>query len=242
MKTHLSPSAFIQLHKHCQANYVYGTFEITEPMLIGSYVDAYFSGKLEDLQNGENSHLIFTNKGTLRSSFKMAEEIIEVIKSDKLFHEYIISGNLQYKVQGEIGGVEYLGFIDNFIEHKAIVDLKIVKSIREHIWNDLTKIKENFITSYGYDYQLAIYQDLIYQKTGELLPCYIAAVSKEKGYDREIIYIPDEVLHERLEEVKELSSYYLKIRQEKTIPFRCEKCKYCRSSKKLETPLHLYDL
>ncbi len=54
--------------------------EPTTAMLIGSYVDSYFDGSLDEFR--ENNPEIFTQKGELKSSFKNAEEIITRIERD----------------------------------------------------------------------------------------------------------------------------------------------------------------
>ena len=241
-KEHLSPSSFVSMLKRCQAAEVYGQKETTEAMLIGSYVDAYFSGTLDNLKSGVNSPLIFTQKGELRSNFKMAEDIIEVIKADDLLYQYVSGGELQKHVSGEIAGVKFEGYIDNYVKGKLISDLKVVKSIREKIWNPELGQKESFVKAYGYIYQLAIYQELIRKETGDLLPCFISAVSKEKGYDKEIIYLPQEELNIALDEIMQLAPHFLEIRQGKAVALRCENCEYCRKTKKLIEPIHLDDL
>jgi len=244
-KTKLSPSAFKKLHKGCQAEYIAiknneWVQVTTAPMLIGAYVDAYFSGRLDKFKL-ENSELVLTKKGDLRSDFVMANDIIEAIKSDKFFLNYL-TGEQQREFNGVISGVPYHGFTDFYIPQKAIVDLKIVKSIKEKIWNNEMRIKQNFIETYGYIYDAAIYQELVYQETGESLPFFIAAVSKEKGFDKEVIYIPQDELNKALDEVKEISPYYYKIRTGKHLPMRCESCEYCRTTKRLTETVNMYDL
>lgn len=241
MKEHLSPSAFCQLHLHCQDAYINGVRETTAAMLIGGHVDAYFSKTLHEFVNKDNNYkLIYTTKNELRADFQMAENIIKVIEADPMLLSYVSSGSLQHKVEGKIADVPFLGYIDNLIKGKAIVDLKVVKSIKQLIWNDKFRCKESFIDAYGYIYQLAIYQELHFQMTGEKLPCFIAAVSKEKGHDKEVIYLPQEKLDEAIEEVKQYSKHYLNIRMGKVEPERCGTCEHCFKTKILKDTLH-YD-
>ena len=47
----------------------------------------------------------------------------------------------------------------------------------------------NFIEYWGYDLQAAVYQEVVYQNTGERLPFFVAAASKEEETDIELIWI-----------------------------------------------------
>ncbi len=66
--------------------------EITTAMLIGSYVDAWFEGTLN--QFAENTPELFNKNGTLKADFIKANEIIERVKKDPLFMKYM-SGKKQ---------------------------------------------------------------------------------------------------------------------------------------------------
>ena len=61
----------------------------------------------------------------------------------------------------------------------------------------------DFIQYWGYDIQGAVYQEVVYRNTGKRLPFFIAAASKEKETDIELIWIDDEHLHEKLIEVEQ---------------------------------------
>ena len=64
--------------------------EKTTALLVGSYVDSYFEGDLENFKT-ENPE-IFKKDGTLKAEYIQAEAIIQRILRDKLFCEYM-SGN-----------------------------------------------------------------------------------------------------------------------------------------------------
>ena len=207
--------------------------EPTTPMLIGSYVDAYFDESLEDFKKEKPQ--IFTQKGELRAEFKKAEEIIQFAEQDSFFMDYIKGeGESQVIVTGEIGGCHWKGKIDRLHRGKAIVDLKVVASIRDLIWIDYEKRKLNFIDAYGYINQGAVYQELYYQMSGERLPFYIAAITKEKVPDKEIFHINDEILQEALKDIKINLPSVFKIKSKELPPVECGVCDYCKSVKKLE--------
>lgn len=210
--------------------------ESTSALLIGSYVDSFIEGTLSRFK--ELHPEIFTQKGTLRADYVQADEICKRISSDEMFMKYL-GGEHQKIFTGTINGVEFKGKLDAYHKGKAIVDLKVVKDF-EPIWKNGRKM--SFIECWGYDIQLAIYQELVYQSTGKKLPCFICAVTKEKTSNLEIISIPQERLDDCLELVKINVPHYNDIKQCKIQPTRCGKCDYCKSTKKIESPIHYLDL
>ena len=74
----------------------------TTALLVGSYVDAHFSGTL-DIFQAKNSE-IFTKSGSLKSEYQQAEYIIQRIERDEMFMQ-MISGEPQRILTGEIDGV-----------------------------------------------------------------------------------------------------------------------------------------
>lgn len=208
-------------------------------MLVGSYVDEYFSGGLEKFK--EKNPQILTSKGELRADFMKAEEIITFIKKDALFMEYI-SGESQVLVTGEIGGVKWKGKIDSLHRGLAIVDLKVVASIRDKVWNPFTRQKVNFIEASGYVEQGAVYRELYYQMTGEKLPFFIAAVSKEEYPDKEIINVPDTTMDMALKAIEQKVKYLKPIWERKFAPVPCGVCNYCKSVKVLNNTISMIDL
>lgn len=218
------------------------TGEYREPesdsLLIGSYVDSYYSGTL-DLFKAETPQ-IFTQKGELKAQYKHADEIIRRAERDSLFSQYM-SGEKQVIFTGKITGVPYKIKVDSYHPDKCIVDLKCVKDFNS-IWNEEKRIRQNFIDYWGYTYQAAIYQEIVRQSTGQILPFYIAAITKEKEPNINIFWIPDEILADKLETVKQLSPRFEKIKRGKLKPQKCEHCNYCRFSKSLTGPKNYAEL
>ena len=215
--------------------------EKTTAMLTGSYVDAYFDNDLPKFKI--NNPEIFTLKGDLRADFKKADEIIAEAEKDDFFISYVRgNGQSQVIVTGEIGGVQWKGKIDRLHKGIIIVDLKVIASIREKIWCDFEHAKLNFIDAYGYIRQGAVYRELYYQMTGEKLPFYIAAITKEKVPDKEVILIPDGYMDMALEEIKLNIPYVMKIKNGELPAVGCGQCDYCRSIKKLESAIMYEDL
>ena len=203
--------------------------ETTIPMLVGSYIDSYFEGTLEDFK--ENRPEIFTKQGTLKAEYRQAEIIIERIKKDKLFMEHL-DGEKQVIMTGEIGNAKFKIKMDSYIKDKAIVDLKIVKDIKERFWvKDYGYV--NFIENWGYDLQLAIYQEIVRQNTGKKLPCIIAVADKQKVPNIDLIKIPQWVLDDCINGIEGNIDHILKLKSGEIEPTRCGQCDYCKSTKVL---------
>lgn len=210
--------------------------EYTSALAIGSYVDSFIEGTLEQFKNEHPE--IFTLKGTLRSEYGQAEELCRRISKDEMFMKYL-GGEHQKIFLGKIANVDFKGKLDAYHEGKCIVDLKTCKDF-EPVWKNGHKM--SFIEAWGYDIQGAIYQELVYQNTGKKLPFFICAVTKEKIPNIAIISIPQERLNECLELVKANAPRYNDIKLGKVEPTKCCKCDYCKSIKKIENIIDYRDL
>ena len=212
------------------------TRESTTAMLIGSYVDAWFEGTLDDFKS--NHPEIFLKNGGLKADFVQAEAIIQRISADEEFMKYM-SGEKQVIFTGEIANIPFKGKLDSYHAGKCIVDLKVMRDF-EPVWRHGRK--QHFIEAWGYDIQGAVYQELVYQKIGEKLPFIICAVKKEKVPDLAIMEIPQERLDQCLELVREKAPNFQKIKAGDIMPERCEMCDYCKATKKLSGVIDYRDL
>lgn len=224
--------------------------EYTEPksdaLIFGSIVDYLWEhdGDLTDF-NKENPDIeLFSTrgatKGNILAKWQKAIDVYIRTRQDDLFSLFM-SGERQKIFTGEIEGVPFKCKLDSYLPHKAIVDLKTTRSIRKPFRiTDVGYV--SFIEKYGYTTQMAIYQELVRQNTGETLPCFIAAVSKEEVPDIEIIYLDDEVLKEALAEVKAKIGNIQMLKNGEIEPIRCECCDYCKSTKKLTKAIHFSEL
>ena len=148
-------------------------------------------------------------------------------------------GEKQVIFKGEIVGVPYKIKVDSYHPDK-IVDLKVVRDF-EPLWNAETRRREHFIDFWGYHTQGAIYREIVRQNTGKTLPFYIAAVTKEKSPDIEIFSVPDDVLDEQLDIVKQLSPRFSAVKRGELTPQRCGVCAYCKATKVLTAPVNYRD-
>ena len=204
--------------------------EQSTALLVGSYVDAHFEGTLPYFIK-ENPE-IFKRDGTLKAEYIQAEAIIQRIQRDKLFMEYM-SGKKQVIMTGEICGVPVKIKVDSLLPDK-IVDLKIMRDF-ENIY-DAEKGSLPWFEGWSYDLQGAVYQEIVRQNTGETLPFYLAAATKEKTPDIDIVHINPKSLEYAFEHFKANVELYDAIKKGIIPPERCEKCDYCKETKVLTEP------
>lgn len=214
--------------------------EKSTALLVGSYVDSYFEGSDSFEKFKANNPEILTQSGSLRSDYRKADAIIKRIESDDFFM-MCMSGEKQTIMTGEIFGAKWKIKMDSYHSGRVIVDLKIIESIKKLKWvRDIGYL--DFIRYWGYDLQGAIYQEIVYQNTGERLPFYIAAASKETVTDIQVIHVQDNFLREAMNAVQYNIGHILDVKAGRERPERCEVCDYCTDTKVLDGPISLLDL
>ena len=205
----------------------------TAALLVGSYVDAHFEKTL-DVFKAQNPEL-FKRDGSLKSDYVKAEEVISRIERDEMFMRYM-SGEKQVIKTGRIAGIPFKIKIDSYHAGAAIVDMKIMKDC-ECMYKP-GEGRLTFIEYWGYDIQGAIYQAV----EGNSLPFFIAGATKEEEPDIGIFQIPQGYLDAALDIVKEYAPRFQAIKDGRIEPVRCEKCSYCKRTKKLNKIITLEDL
>lgn len=203
--------------------------ETTTAMLVGSYVDAYFSGDSEAF--GKTHPELFKKDGTLKAEFVHANAIIDRIRRDPMMLQYL-SGQHQVIMTGQIGGVPFKIRMDSYHPGSVIVDGKVMRDFQP-IWKDGTKM--HWIEAWGYDIQGAIYREIERQnqtgKRKDALPFVIAAATKEDEPDISLLSVSDERLKDRLRLVEYDAVRFWKIKRGEAEPTRCEKCDWCKKTK-----------
>lgn len=216
--------------------------EPTKDMLIGSYVDARYEGTIDKFRQ-EHPELFVTRgdrKGELKSEFIKAEEIYNRLQKDELFSQFM-DGEKQIIMTGDIEGLPFKIKMDSLHRGRCIVDLKIMQDISKVFWTkDYGHM--DFVTYWGYDTQLAIYQEIYRQNTGETLPCFIAAADKGKYTNFEVIAVDNDRLHECLVNVKTAIPMIKAIRSREIEPVQCGLCDCCIDNKILTGPIHFSEL
>lgn len=243
MQTYWSVSQFKSFNK-CEASglaEVSGEYqrELTDALLIGSYVDAYFSDEMDDFEE-QYGHLMFKRNGEIKAKFRDAGRLIDRIESDSLMMNYL-TGEKQTIMTADLFGVDWKAKFDVYDETR-IVDLKTVRDF-EDIYDSLKGGRVSWIEYWGYDIQGAIYQRIEQKVTGrdEPLPFYIVAVTKEKIPDIKVIQIPQHILDAAFQLVGAKIDRFDLIKQGLVEPIRCERCDYCKATKKLTEP-EIYEI
>lgn len=217
--------------------------EETTALLVGSYVDAHFSGCLEQFIATHPE--LYTNKGELRADYRQAQDIIAYLEQDDLLMR-MLCGEQQKIITGEIRGVPFKGKIDSLLSAEqcraiadeypgmaedlmmadgAIVDLKIMRDM-EAVWKPGAG-RLSFVEGWRYDLQMAVYQALV----GRKLPCYLVVATKEKVPDKALIHVPQYMLDAALTSVDVLIPRFQHLKQHPDAATRCGRCAWCRQTK-----------
>lgn len=216
-----------------------GTWEQkkTVPLLVGSYCDSYFEGTLDKFKS-ENPEIFVTRgdrKGELKSDYVKAEEIIKRIERDELFMTFM-SGEKQVIMTAEMFGAEWKIKMDAYAKNLAIVDLKVMASLRDMKWTKDYGYM-NFVHQWNYYVQGAVYQEVVYRNTGKRLPFFLATASKEEYPDIEIIQLEQNLMDEALIEVERNTPNIVALKNGEIKPTRCGVCDYCKHTKVLTRPI-----
>ena len=210
--------------------------EKSSALLVGSYVDTRFTGGEGSLGQFALQHPeIFNSRtGALKAEFKHAETMIEAVKAQPLMMDYL-KGENQVIMTAELFDVPWKIKIDVHGGNR-IVDLKTVKDFEPLYKEGFGRL--SWIEYWGYDIQGAIYQRIEQIASGrtEPLPFYIVAVTKEKVPDVAVIQIPQYVLDTALKVVESKIDRFDLVKHEEIEPIRCERCDYCKKSKRLTEP------
>ena len=210
------------------------TREPSNALIQGQYVDAYFTGNVEEFRAGHPE--LFKKDGTLKSTFTACEAAINRIEKSETAMEYL-EGEKQVIVTGEILGVPCKGKLD-VLGDDRIVDLKCMRDFLP-VWKDGERI--DFIRAWGYDIQAYFYTELVRQQYGKDLPFYILAVTKEASPDLLLVEIPDWLIRSAGEVVKHYINRFDLIKKHEIEPRRCGKCAYCKETKIIEKPMAYED-
>ena len=213
--------------------------EETDALLIGSYVDAYFSGELDEFIRIHGEKMFSKRGGGLLTKFTHANDIIDRVEADPLMMEYL-TGEKQTVMATELFGVPWKAKFDVYDETK-IVDLKCVRDFEDVF--DKGYGWRSWVEYWGYDIQGAIYQKIeqIVTHREKPLPFYIAAVTKERVPDIKVIQIPQHVLDAAYNMVEAKIERFDLIKSGDVEPVRCEKCDYCKATKVLTAP-EIYEI
>lgn len=205
--------------------------EETDALLIGSYVDAHFSGEMERFMAEHAGQMYSKRTGDLLAKFQHANDLIERVEADPMMMEYL-EGEHQKILTADVFGVPWKIKMDVWTEDR-IVDFKTVKDFADVY--DPGYGRRSWVEYWGYDIQGAIYQKVEGLNSGKRKPFYLAAVTKEKVPDIKIVHIPQHILDTALGLVEAKIDRFDLVKSGDLPPIRCETCNYCKQTKILET-------
>ena len=223
----------------------------TTALLVGGFVDAYFSGEIKEFCDANPE--IFTKKGDLKADFIRATEIIQRINRSDLAM-MMLDGEKQKIVTGQIDGYPFKAKLDVLLdrdqcraiaerfpnmgellfEDGAIVDMKIVKDFEPMYKPEEGRM--HFITYWRYDLQGAVYQELVRLLTGKRLPFYLAAETKEKVSDIDVVHIGQDHLDFQRDRFVSKVDLFDAIKNGIVEADQCGKCDYCKQTKTIKEP------
>lgn len=207
--------------------------ELTDSLLFGSFVDAYFTDDKERFIREYGDHL-YSRKGELYAKYQHAYDCIDAIEAQPLMMEFL-KGQKQTIMTAELFDVPWKIRIDVHGGNR-IVDLKTVKDFEPVYKEGLGRV--SFIEAWGYDIQGAVYQRIEQIASGrtEPLPFYIVAVTKEKIPDVKVIHFNQHYLDSVLKIVEAKIDRFDLVKQGILGAERCGKCDYCKKTKLIKAP------
>src|SRR5690625_3822794 len=212
-------------------------------MIVGSYVHAAFESDEVFNQFVEDHNSIINNtRGHKYADFKLADLMIETLKSDP-FAMFALEGEKEQIMTADLFDCDWKMKVDSINhERKNFADIKTTRNIFEKHWSTKYEGWVSFIEKWDYVLQMAIYRKIIEQNTGELYTPYIVAVSKETLPNKAVIHFDDSRFEFEYQYVEAYIDRILDVKNGKEKPIRCEKCEYCKSTKKLEGTIEVGDL
>lgn len=210
--------------------------EPSNEFLVGSYIHAWNEGEEALKAFKASTPQMFKKNGEPYSQFIMADEMIKALQNDDLCMN-TLQGEKEVMLTAEMFGVPWKIKMDSYRPGEAIIDLKTTRSIYELVWSPYFNAKVSFIEAFDYVTQFAIYLEIERIATGskKWLQPLIVAVSKETPPDKAVIDMTDPDRYKAiLFSIRENLPRIMAIKAGEISPVRCERCNYCRATKKLK--------
>lgn len=247
---YLSHSQYLDFVNGCEAQTlakIKGEWEEepTAEMLVGSLLHSWNDKTIEQfkLEHPE----MYKKNGEPYAKFLFVEEMIATLENDP-FCMFVLDGQKEVIMTAEMFGTPWKIKIDTYTETengRRIVDLKTTRSISELVWSAEYWTKVSFIEAYNYFIQMAIYCEVerLFKEHAEWAEPLIVAVSKEVPPDKAVISLQDPPRMKLvLGEIENNIPRILAIKRGIEKPIRCERCAYCRSTKRLNKVTHYSEI
>lgn len=203
----------------------------------GHYLHAWNEGALAEFK--ANNPQIYSSRGNtagqLKSNFKHLNKLIEVLESDPLVMK-VLAGQKEVILTATLFGMPWKIMLDSYQPNIPVfADLKGMQSMDGKWWNKDAQAYENFIEHYGYDIQMSVYAEVEKQNKAReewALP-HMVIVTKEPVPDHEIIFFDFDDIARGLNIVGNNIERVKLVKSGKVEPTRCEKCDFCKTTKKI---------
>ncbi len=212
-------------------------------LIVGSYTHAAFeSDEVFDDFVTDNNSIIFKKNGSKYADFETADRMIETVKGDP-FCMFALEGEKEQIFTANLFGVDWKIKVDS-INHdrQTFSDLKTTQDLHKRYWS--TKYDEwvSFVEAWDYVLQMAIYRRVIEANTGCLYTPYIVAVTKENPSNKAVLHFAEDRFGFEYEYTETMIERLISVKNGNTEPARCEKCVYCRSTKKTKDTMEIGEL
>lgn len=219
----------------------------TDALLIGSYVHAYFEGPEAFQEFKVNNPEIISSKGPtkgqLKAGFQQANHLIHAIESDPLCM-FVLQGQKEVMMTGEFAGAKWKIKMDNYApDRNRFSDIKTVAEIQKETW-DTESGYVSFVEAFRYTTQMSLYAEIerINLKRDGWIEPIIVAVSKQDPPDKAVITLNAFDIKRELDEIAIRMPRLIEVKSGRIEPERCEKCRYCRETKRLNKIIHYTEL
>jgi hypothetical protein len=239
--------SFLTLYGGCEAKAVAkinGLWKNEESiaLLVGSYVHEHFGGTLGKFKVEHPE--IFTKQGELKSVFKVANDMVNTLENDKSVMQ-IMKGSKEKIYTFELFETPWKIKVDVENEKEGyIVDIKTTRDFEKQ-WIEVNgrNVKVTFVEAWGYLIQATIYKTgiSIIKNTSDI-DFFIVAVTKQSPPDKVVLYFTEDDFEKTLKEIEINLPHILAVKNGEIEPQRCNKCDYCRSTKKLDQAIHWSEL
>ena len=197
----------------------------SQALFLGSLVDELLTGtkKSQEKFIADNYSKLYKKNGEPYADVAKAFNAVEEVKRQPLMMKYL-SGKKQKIMTGTIGGVDFKIKMDSYKPHEFIADLKYLASLKS------PNLFDNVVKYWGYDISMAIYQEIVFQNTGERLPIFLVIITKEAVPRKTVCEIKQWNLDEALELVKRKLPRIMAVKNGEVEPERCNCCNYCAAT------------
>jgi hypothetical protein len=237
-KQYMSVSQF-KLFNECEAKAVAklkGDYAppSSNALLVGSYAHAAFESDEEfSAFIEENNGSIYKSRGGKYSDFETADRMIEALKMDP-FALFAMEGEKECIYTAHLWGTDWKIKVDS-VNHsrKTFSDLKTTQELQKRYWSDKYNGWVSFIEAWDYVLQMAVYRRVLQENVGQTYTPYIVAVTKETLPNKAVVHFDESRFDFEYEYLETKMERILQVKNGETEPVRCNKCDYCRATKKL---------